>query len=118
MTYRRLSFALPRSAEESLTDRLWSLGTLGLELADGEDGGLRIDAWFADPAPPAVVANAADWRPAEVALIESAAVEDQDWMAAYRRQARPIRLGSRLVVDPRDEASRRLPNPGFQVGGS
>jgi ribosomal protein L11 methyltransferase len=102
--YRRLSFLLPPAAEESLADRLWSLGTLGLELADGGDGRLRVDAWFADPAPPAVIADLDGWRPGEVELVESAAVADEDWMAAYRRHARPIRLGARLVVDPRDQA--------------
>jgi len=112
LLYRRFSFVLPRAAEESLADRLWSLGTLGLELADGEDGRLRIDAWFADPAPPAMTGNAADWQPAEVELIESAAVEDEDWMAAYRRHARPIRLGARLVVDPGDEAIRPAASDG------
>ncbi len=106
MTYKRLSFVLPRAVEESVADRLWSLGTLGLELVDGEDGRLRIDAWFAEPLPPEVDGAAADWRPDEVELIGSAVVEEEDWMAAYRRHARPIRVGARIVVDPRDQASR------------
>ncbi len=104
MIYRRLSFLLPPAAEESLADRLWSLGTLGLELGDGGDGRLRIDAWFAEAPPPAVIAGLGARQPGQVELLESAAVADEDWMAAYRRHARPIRLGARLVVDPRDEA--------------
>jgi ribosomal protein L11 methyltransferase len=106
--YRRFSFVLPRAAEESLADRLWELGTLGLELVDGADGRLRIDAWFAEQAPATVVGRADDWLPAEVELVETAAVADEDWMATYRRHARPVRLGSRLVVDPRDEATRPM----------
>jgi ribosomal protein L11 methyltransferase len=101
--YRRLSFALPHAAEESLTERLWSLGTLGLELGEAGDGRLRIDAWFAEPPPAAVAARAAGWRSESVELIGSAAIEEEDWMAAYRRQARPVRVSARLVVDPRDE---------------
>ena len=106
MIYRRFSFVLPRAAEESLADRLWELGTLGLELVDGADGRSRIDAWFAEQAPATVVGRADDWLPAEVELVATAAVADEDWMATYRRHARPVRLGSRLVVDPRDEATR------------
>ena len=89
-----------------MADRLWSLGTLGLELTDGADDRLRIDAWFADPAPASVADKTADWPPAGVELLESVAVENEDWMATYRRYAQPVRLGSRLVVDPRDEAVR------------
>lgn len=103
MRYRRLSFDLPPSAEEELAARLWALGTLGLELRQ-LDGRLRVDAWFAEPPPAAVVAEGAAWRPAAVELVDSAVVEEADWMAAYRRHARPIRLGSRIVVDPRDRA--------------
>ena len=113
MTYRRLSFLLPPAAEESLADRLWSLGTLGLELGDGAGGRLRVDAWFTDPAP-AAAAELAGSAPGEIELVASVAVAEEDWMASYRRHAGPIRLGARLVVDPRDEP--RLPTAGASPG--
>lgn len=106
MRYRRLSFVLPPPVEELVADRLWTLGTLGLELAEGADGRLRIDAWFAEPPPPALAEAAAGWRPAGVELVDSAAIEEEDWMAEYRRRAQPIRLGARLVVDPGEQAVR------------
>ena len=106
MRYRRLSFILPREAEELLADRLWALGTLGLELGVDGEGRLRIDAWFAEPAPPLLIAGAAGWPPAGVELVDSAAIDEEDWMAEYRRHAQPIRLGARLVIDPGDEAVR------------
>ena len=99
---------LPEAAEEELAERLWSLGTLGLEIAEVEGGSLRIHAWFAEPAPAVVDAGGVDWRPENVELVESAVVEDEDWMATYRRHAEAIPVGARFVVDPRDEASRPL----------
>ncbi len=106
MRYRRLCFDLPRAAEEPLAARLWALGTLGLELTETGGGRLRVDAWFAEPAPAAAAGAAAGLHSADVLLVESTVVAEEDWMAAYRLQARPIRLGSRIVVDPRDEAVR------------
>ena len=100
MRYRRLSFDIAPEAEEALAARLWELGTLGLELGEGAGGRLRVEAWFRDPPPPGLEA-AAD----RLAPVASTVVEEADWMAAYRRQARPIRLGARLVVDPRDRAT-------------
>ena len=112
MLYRRLSFVLPPAAEELLAERLWALGTLGLELSDGDNGRRRLDAWFAEPPPPAAADAAAG--SAEVRLVDSVVVAEEDWMAAYRRQARPIRLGRRLVVDPRDAAT---PPPAAEADG-
>ena len=106
MRYRRLSFVLPAAAEEPLSDRLWVLGTLGLELKTEGDERLRIDAWFAEPPPREVGDAAAGWRSDGVELVDSVAVETEDWMAAHRRHARPLRLGARLVVDPRDRPAR------------
>jgi ribosomal protein L11 methyltransferase len=34
--------------------------------------------------------------------VDSGPVEEKDWLAAWREQAGPIELGSRLVVDPRE----------------
>lgn len=104
MRYRRLSFALPRTAEEPLSGRLWALGCLGLELADDAEGRLRVDAWFDEPPPAAL--DGIDWPAHEAELVASEAIEEEDWMAAYRRHAQPLRVGRRLVVDPRDEAQR------------
>jgi ribosomal protein L11 methyltransferase len=104
--YRRLSFDLPPAAEEPLAGRLWALGTLGLELTETGDGRLRVEAWFVEPAPPTAAAAGAGPHAAEVRLVDSTLVAEEDWMAAYRQQARPIQLGSRIVVDPRDQAAR------------
>ncbi len=111
MRYRRLSFAVAREREEPLTALLWELGTRGLELTS-QPAGLRVDAWFDEPLPVAVRALAEGrHRPVGARLLAAVEESDADWMAAYRRQARPFRVGARLVVDPRDEA-------GGEAGGA
>ncbi len=116
MLYRRLSFVTSPENEELLTARLWELGTLGLELRQGGRQGLRIEAYFDEPPAAAVAALAGGGDElAGAELVDSAAVAEADWMAAYRRQARPLPVGRRLVIDPGDDLRPEPPPAGRHV---
>lgn len=92
-SYRRLVFRVGGDAE-LFSAALWEHGTLGLELV-GND---RVVAYFADAASYADVA----WSEWGGRLETDAPCESSDWMAAYRAASRPLAIGRRLVVDPRE----------------
>jgi ribosomal protein L11 methyltransferase len=96
MSYLRRIYRLPAELEESLVADLWLAGTLGVATETEPDGRLRLTAWFerTDPAPPASASP--------IELLAEDEPPETDWMAEYRRQARPFQLGRKLVVDPRE----------------
>ncbi len=127
MSYLRRIYRLPAELEEALVADLWLAGTLGVATETEADGRLRLTAWFertaaavelpararlpASPAPPGPQA-----LPAGTSLVELLAEDEPpqtDWMAEYRRRARPFRLGRSLVVDPREPEQDGSPAVGL-----
>lgn len=103
MTTQRLIFSVPAEREDDLVAALWELGTSGVQVlsAGSEPDKLRIEAYFEEPVP------AGAGRPPglpEAELVGREEVPARDWLAPYRELARPIRVGERLVLDPRDPA--------------
>ncbi len=103
--YQRLEFELPAAAEERLVGELWAAGTLGLECREAAGGGLRVIAYFARRGPAAACAERVARACPGVELRRHERLPDEDWLAVYRRRARPFRLGRRLVVDPGEPAA-------------
>ena len=108
--YQLLRVTLPPSAEELLVGELWTAGTLGLETRSKSSGELEILAYFEDPeGARSCVSRVAELGAA--AELELTGCGDRDWLAQYRRRARPFLLGSRLEIDPgepREERDRPL----------
>jgi ribosomal protein L11 methyltransferase len=96
MPYLRRVYLLPPELEELVLADLWAAGTVGVQTSAGEDGEVRLEAWFPEDADP--------WLPerSEVVLSFQDTVPDLDWLAGYRQQAQPFPVGRTLFVDPRE----------------
>lgn len=95
----RLIYDLPADREEDLVAALWELGTLGVQVLDGAPGRVRVEAYFEEPLPGGVEGVDAATG-AELAGREP--VVEEDWLAPYRELARPVRVGERFLLDPRE----------------
>jgi ribosomal protein L11 methyltransferase len=94
--YLRRVYLLPPELEEVVLADLWAAGTVGVQSSPGEDGEVRLEAWFPEETEPEVPA-----RPG-VELDSQDAVPDLDWLAGYRERAQPFPVGRTLFVDPRE----------------
>src|SRR4051794_11445174 len=97
MAYRRLSFRLPPDLEDSLVSELWLAGTQGVQSLPGDDGRLRLEAYF-----PAGEDDLGIDLPAGVELAADEVLQDADWFAGWRERARPFSVGRTLFLDPRE----------------
>jgi ribosomal protein L11 methyltransferase len=97
MSHLRRTFLVPVELEEAFAAELWAAGTLGVELREGSDGRVRIDAYFGAEAAPLSLDG---WTGIEATGDE--AIPDTDWLAAYRERAVPFEVGRTLFVDPRE----------------
>jgi ribosomal protein L11 methyltransferase len=97
MPHLRRTFLVPAELEEAFAAELWAAGTLGVELREGADGRVRIEAYFGVEAAPLPLAG---WPGVEAAGDE--AIPDTDWLAAYRERAVPFGVARTLFVDPRE----------------
>lgn len=106
MPYRRLSFHLPPDLEDALVGELWLAGTQGVQSLPGDDGRLRVEAYF-----PAGTEELGLELPAGVVLAADEVLADEDWFAGWRERARPFSVGRTLFIDPREpeEAPEEVP---------
>lgn len=108
MTTQRLIFTAPERREDDLVAALWELGTLGVQVLEGAGGEVRVEAYFDEPVP-----DGAAEEPSSVPGVELVGWEEvpvEDWLAPYRELARPLPVGERLLLDPRD------PDDGAEAG--
>lgn len=87
---------------------LWSRGTLGVEVVGATDGALRIEAYFPGGAVVPRELDALDHL-AEVRLEAVETIPDDDWLATWRAEARPLEIGETLLVDPREPGEEGVP---------
>lgn len=123
----RLTFRLPAhppvGLEDELTADLWAVGTAGIELAEEVDEGatrVRAEAWFGE----GVLEEAAlehlvrRWRRRGVEVAAPETVPEADWLALWREGARPIPVGGRLLLDPREPGrAKRAPKASADAAG-
>ena len=95
-----LSFVLPADQEEWFSLELWAQGATGVQLSEVEAGQVTLQAYFPDPLPFDLTARQAQWATRGLQLSSEALIEEEDWLAAYRRSARPFDVGRRFLIDP------------------
>ncbi|MCB1054709.1 MAG: 50S ribosomal protein L11 methyltransferase [Acidobacteria bacterium] len=96
-TYRQRLYRVPAEHGEALAAWLWGEGALGLQELAEVEGEARIEAYFdpdtePDEPPPGLGARLVDTDERPVV----------DWLETYRRLARPLEIGRRFVIDPRE----------------
>ncbi|TNF72298.1 MAG: hypothetical protein EP299_09905 [Acidobacteria bacterium] len=111
-SYLRLELTLLDQTDDLLMAELWAWGTLGVEQTVGENGSRNVVAYFSDPLPTRLpdVGNPL-WSHLGAELVRVELIEDEDWLAEYRRQARPVPVGEGFLIDPREDAEQ-LPAAG------
>lgn len=93
--------------EEELVGRLHALGGAG-SWTEPADDGVRIHAFFSVGAAPDSRSLASlELGGVRVGSLE--AVEARDWGATWREHARPIEVGVRFLVDPREPGDAESP---------
>lgn len=118
--YQRRAYRLEAGFEDELVADLWEVGTLGVQTlpADGpvdEKGNrpekIRLEAWFPaendgkgarDGNRQSLQELESRWRRRGVEILGTDSVPEEDWLALWRRGARPIPVGERLLLDPRE----------------
>jgi len=115
--YLRLRFTLTSAAEDLLIAELWALGTLGIESPATTEGVCRqILAYFEEPLSPEVsrrLDGSAEWPGSRLEGVDT--VPATDWLAEYRRQTRPIEVGSGFLVDSREPGESSVSAPSERV---
>ncbi|MGB5814420.1 MAG: 50S ribosomal protein L11 methyltransferase [Thermoanaerobaculia bacterium] len=112
-SYLRLELTLLDQTDDLLMAELWAWGTLGVEQTVEKDGSRHVVAYFSDPLPTRLPdAGNPLWSHLGAELVRVELIEDQDWLADYRRQARPVPVGERFLVDPREPEAEQPPTPG------
>jgi ribosomal protein L11 methyltransferase len=111
-SYLRLELILLDQTDDLLMAEFWSWGTLGIEQTVAEDGSRQVVAYFSDPLPtrfPDV--GSPVWSHLGAELVRVELIEEQDWLADYRRQAMPFPVGAQLWIDPREPDGELPPTP-------
>ncbi|MEM8929708.1 MAG: 50S ribosomal protein L11 methyltransferase [Acidobacteriota bacterium] len=100
MDYERRTYRLPATRENELVAALWGRGALGCEVLDGDrPGEARLVVYYPAGGVPTLDEH---WRRLGVVDDGGEAFAERDWLAEYRAQSRPLEVGRRFVVDPRN----------------
>jgi ribosomal protein L11 methyltransferase len=98
----RVRVEAPAELEDELLGRLFAAGSEGSWTEAGSNGKLAIHGFFAGPgADLEQRIRALEFDPA-ISVSTPEAVAESDWLATWRVQTGPIRVGERFVVDPRE----------------
>jgi ribosomal protein L11 methyltransferase len=95
VSQQRVVYRIAAEDEERLVARLWQYGTLGVETRDAGGGAVLVEAYFAGEPPPAAMTAGAS-------VTESGPAAATDWLAVWREAARPVEVGERFLLDPRE----------------
>lgn len=107
VVYHRREYRVPEAREEAFTAELWARGILGCEIKKGGE----IEVYFPDPLPSEVLEwDLTEWMAQGVEVIDQAIFEERDWLEDYRASARPIEVGRKFLIDPRDESGENPPS--------
>ncbi len=93
-----LSCLLPAAIEEELPELLAPFDTLGCHFETASAGRILVWVYLPGASSPDALAAELERRGAERLAVEI--VADQDWLAAYRSQVRPMPVGRLWWMDP------------------
>jgi len=101
--YQRWHLELPAELEDLLAAELWGRGSLGIQVREKAAGRVAFDAYFPDP-PPASLGgfDLESWHRRGVERLGVDPFAARDWLAEYRAASKPIEVGRRFRIDPRD----------------
>ncbi len=107
-SFSTLRIECPAALEDELVGRLYALGGAGSwSEPAGDSGRVRVHSFFADgslPSAEELSALGAGDGDGEVRVGGFEPVAERDWAAEWRAGARPIEVGERFLVDPREPA--------------
>jgi ribosomal protein L11 methyltransferase len=107
--YIEVRCTAPSDAEDRLSELVACSSSLGSQLVDDGRGGVSMSVFFKGRARRDAERLAAVLERAGAAGVVVQEYPDRDWMAPYRRLARPFNLGRRWWIDPRPDRSTRAP---------
>lgn len=96
----RVTYVVGEEQEDATVANLWELGTLGVQVLDGEHGSVRLEAYFEEDGPEELPG---------ARFLGSEEIPTTDWLAPYRGTALPFPVGERLLLDPRDPEGSEAP---------
>ena len=99
-SWTRLSFVLPADQEEWFSIELWARGATGVQISEATPDRVRLQAYFPDPLPFELAVREPLWATRGMHLSSQELIEEEDWLATYRRSARPFDVGERFRIDP------------------
>lgn len=108
-SYYKLVYELPAAEEELFSVELWARGVRGLEVEE-HGANVRLVAYCDDP-PPSALASSSSWPRRGIRLLRRERHRERDWLAVHRRYCRPLEIGERFLIDPR-EPGAALPASG------
>lgn len=100
-SYYRLSFELPVEQQDLFSVELFALGALGLVVEEAR-AATRLVAYCSDPLPEGLALDGESWAERGIRILERERFRAQDWLAEHRAACRPIEIGERFLVDPRE----------------
>ena len=111
-SYLRTRYLLPADLEDDLVADLWQVGTLGVQSTPHRERApadlVCVEAWFEGRHEgeirdlPLLGELEARWRPHGLEALGTESIPESDWLTLWRRGARPIPVGERLLLDPRE----------------
>jgi ribosomal protein L11 methyltransferase len=104
-SYDAARFEAPTEREDELVATLWALGCAGSWSRPGPAGRVLLEAFFERGAAPDAAELAAAAAGAGAELLAVAPAEERDWLAEWRAASRPIEIGERFLVDPREPSA-------------
>jgi len=100
MSYHRQTYLLPADLEDAAAALLAAAGSLGFQSFNESDGMVRLEAYF-----PGGTAPLPRLPFPAATLLQEGALPDADWLAPWREGAKPIPVGERFLLDPREPDS-------------
>jgi ribosomal protein L11 methyltransferase len=105
--WHALEIEIARVAETAVAAQLWAAGTTGLEISEDSAEAVTLRAYF-EAAPDAEKIRAhilralrlSDVPEAALRRMEPLTIADQDWLAEWKKDYKPVAIGERLLIVP------------------
>jgi ribosomal protein L11 methyltransferase len=105
--WHALEIEIARVAETAVATQLWAANTTGLEISEDSGEAVTLRAYF-EAAPDAEKIKAqilralrlSDLPEAALRRMEPLTIADQDWLAEWKKDYKPVAVGQRLLIVP------------------